>query len=61
VTTDKRSGNVSLFDALARESVDQWVSVLDECERLGFYCCPLDTLGQHWFLYPMGELMGADH
>ncbi len=51
----------SLFDIVMRESAEQWISVLDECEKAGYYVCPVDEIKLHWFLFPISEIVGYDN
>ena len=50
------AGEDSLLDEIMRTGQNQWLSVIDELEDIGYYMCPIDILRCHWFLYPMSEL-----
>jgi len=53
------TGDKDLFDDVMRESAEQWMSLVDECERAGYYIFPLND--QNWQLFPMTDLMGTEH
>ena len=53
------TGDNSLFDDVMRESAEQWMSLVDECEVAGYCIFPLDQ--HHWQLFPMTDLMGTEH
>ena len=55
------AGEQSLFDEVMRESADQWISVIDDCERAGYYVCPIDEIRCHWFLIPVSDIIGLDN
>ena len=54
-------GEVSLFDDVLRASAEQWISLIEECERAGYYVCPVDEVRCHWFLIPVSLITGPDH
>ena len=53
------TGDASLFNDVMRESAEQWLSVVEECELAGYCIFPLDQ--HHWQLFPMTDLMGTEH
>jgi len=59
VTTDKRSGNVSLLDDVLREHFEQIATLAEDYYEIGYVLCPIH--GDYWQLLPASEIMLYEH
>ena len=53
------TGDSVLFNDVMRESAEQWMSVVDECELAGYCIFPIGA--HNWQLFPLSGLIESEH